>query len=597
MPDATSVAATPVAATSARPGRLVVVTPWYPTAANPYWGTFVRETTRALAPQFPDPLVVHLEAVGDDMPAGTTRQVEDGLEVLRLRVPAPGALPRAEVATRMRDALAPHADELRQAVAVHAHVGIPAAWGVVDLVGADVPVVVSEHASYLNRVFADERASRMYHETVAGARALTTVGPHLSHVLHRRFADLPTPVRTVPNPVDLTRFEARSEPVHALDRWLYVGNLLEAKGALRLVRAFAAWRAERPTATLTVAGDGVDRPRVEALAAALGVADAVTLLGRVAPEDVPPLYRKADVLVHLSRAETFGLTAVEALASGLPVVATATDGARANLDVAQDTWTAWLVELGDDVEPVLAGVRGLEARLGASRFDLAREDVERRFGTQAVAAALGAVLRGEPVQVPTDGPLVVALALHTSVLRRASRVVSDAARRGAHAVLVTDWADDVEVDERVEVVEVGPRRRRISTHRLERWTIDGVPRVAVAAARPVSRLVGQERLVDQVDQSARRFGTWWRRAIGERAMHAHLDPLVLARHVLEEHGDRLADPVLVVWGDPRGIPLAARLARAHPDAVVVASASHELVVELLDRLAAATPDVEASSSV
>lgn len=566
-----------------RPGRLVVVTPWYPTPENPYWGAFVRATTLALVEQFPDPLVVHVEARVPDAPAvATTREVVDGIEVLRVPFVVAPATSRARVAELTRDALAPYAEELAAAQVVHAHVGMPTGWAVVDLVGERTRVVVSEHASYLNRLWADERTSAMYAETVRGAARFTSVGEDTSRALRRRYPDVAESVHTVHNPVDVTRFELREDVPGRLDRWLYVGNVLEAKGVLRLVRAFAAWRARRPDATLTVAGGGADTDRALALADELGVADAVRFLGRVDPTGIAAVYRDADVLVHLSVSETFGLSAVEALATGLPVVATATRGAQRNLDVAQDLWMAWLVEVGDEVDDVLAAVEGLEARHRSARPGLVREDLALRFGPQTVAATLGRTLRGEPEpELPADAPVVVAIALHRAVVAAATRVVRDAARRGARAYLVTDGSHGVDVDDRVTVLDVSPARYRVITHRLERWTVDGVPRVLLGAARPLARVMGRADALDALAARQQDLSTRLKRTVGEKGVHAHVDPLVLARYVERTWGDLLVDPVLVTWGDPRGIPLATRLARANPDAHVVRTAHHDLLVDVL----------------
>ena len=130
-----------------RAGRLVVVTPWYPTPENPYWGAFVRATTLALVEQFPDPLVVHAEARPPGTPdLAATRQVVDGLEILRVPFVADPQTPRAHLAELTRQALEPYADELAAAHVVHVHVGMPTGWAVVDLVGDRTRVVVTEHA-------------------------------------------------------------------------------------------------------------------------------------------------------------------------------------------------------------------------------------------------------------------------------------------------------------------------------------------------------------------------------------------------------------------------------------------------------------------
>src|SRR5207253_548908 len=83
--------------------------------------------------------------------------------------------------------------------------------------------------------------------------------------------------------------------------------------------------------------------QLAALIAEHKLAGRVRLLGRV--EDLAPFLSALDVYVSSSRAEAFGLAMVEAMACGLPIVATATDGARA---IVKDNVTGRLVPIGDD---------------------------------------------------------------------------------------------------------------------------------------------------------------------------------------------------------------------------------------------------------
>jgi glycosyltransferase involved in cell wall biosynthesis len=75
-----------------------------------------------------------------------------------------------------------------------------------------------------------------------------------------------------------------------------------------------------PVYRLVVVGDGPARPSLERSAQDHGVADRVTFVGQVSEEDLAVWYRRAKVLVNLSTAEAFGLTALEALSAGCRVV-------------------------------------------------------------------------------------------------------------------------------------------------------------------------------------------------------------------------------------------------------------------------------------
>jgi glycosyltransferase involved in cell wall biosynthesis len=99
---------------------------------------------------------------------------------------------------------------------------------------------------------------------------------------------------------------------------LFVGRLQPWKGVEYAIRALV----DIPRAVLLIAGDGVDRQRLQGLAAELELTERVVFLGTVAREQLPRYFSSVDLLVATSFAsETFGISLVEAQACGLPVVA------------------------------------------------------------------------------------------------------------------------------------------------------------------------------------------------------------------------------------------------------------------------------------
>ena len=103
-----------------------------------------------------------------------------------------------------------------------------------------------------------------------------------------------------------------------------VGRLSREKGTDVLIDAFA--RLTTPDARLMIGGDGPERQRLVQQATDLGVGDRVRFLGRVA--SAAEVYGLARVAAVPSRTEAFGMTTVEALSAGIPVVATDCDGSR-----------------------------------------------------------------------------------------------------------------------------------------------------------------------------------------------------------------------------------------------------------------------------
>lgn len=136
---------------------------------------------------------------------------------------------------------------------------------------------------------------------------------------------------------------------------LSVGRLSEQKCFDDLLAAFANVLPARPDARLVIAGEGPERDRLEQLFSSLGLKDRARLLGNV--ENPHLLYRAADLFVLPSRYEGFPFAMLEAMAAGLPVVATRFGGAD---EIVEDGREGLLVPTGD-----VAGLAGaIEAVLG-----------------------------------------------------------------------------------------------------------------------------------------------------------------------------------------------------------------------------------------
>ena len=190
-------------------------------------------------------------------------------------------------------------------------------------------------------------------------------------------------VRVVPNPVDLDAIAAAArepiDPIHA-SAWQHpaivaAGRLAEAKNYPLLIEALAILRARVP-AKLFILGQGDQERAIRALVSARGLDDAVVLCGF---QKNPWKYiARADVFALSSHYEGFGNVLVEAMACGVPVVATQSSGTR---DIVRDGVDGVLVgrhepgELAAALERVLGDEpfrRRLtdETRLGAERFAL-----------------------------------------------------------------------------------------------------------------------------------------------------------------------------------------------------------------------------------
>jgi N-acetyl-alpha-D-glucosaminyl L-malate synthase BshA len=162
---------------------------------------------------------------------------------------------------------------------------------------------------------------------------------------------------------------------------MHISNFRSVKRVVDVVRIFAKVRAAGP-AKLVMVGDGPDRTEAEEEARALNVHLDVRFLGRI--ENVAPLLSAADLFLLPSETESFGLSALEALACGVPVIATNVGGLP---EVVQHGVTGHLASLGavDDMADAAIAILADPARLAAMRV-AAAADARARFSLDAVLA-------------------------------------------------------------------------------------------------------------------------------------------------------------------------------------------------------------------
>ncbi|MBI5397714.1 MAG: glycosyltransferase [Verrucomicrobia bacterium] len=141
-------------------------------------------------------------------------------------------------------------------------------------------------------------------------------------------------VVVIPNAVNLAEFQPADRALlrammglAPADKIVLTVSRLTLKNAVDvLLRAFAGIRAGQPDARLLIAGTGPEEAALHALAKQLGVEDRVEFLGYVPHEQTPRYYAAADLFVRASREEGFGISFIEAMASGTAVIGSSAGG-------------------------------------------------------------------------------------------------------------------------------------------------------------------------------------------------------------------------------------------------------------------------------
>jgi glycosyltransferase involved in cell wall biosynthesis len=315
--------------------------------------------------------------------------LQDGYEVVHVSAGPPRELPK--------DDLLPHMPAFARVLrrywsrrppdVVHAHFwmsGLAAVEAAESLL-APVPVLQTFHALGSVKRRHQGAADTSPRERIDLERGLCRDVAHVvatcsDEVFELRRLGLPRDhVSVVPCGVDTDVFtpDGPVAPRSGRPRLLVLGRLVERKGQDDAVRALT----RVPDAELVVVGgpppDAVDDDpevrRLRAIAAEAGVADRLVFTGSVARSDVPAWVRSADVVLAVPWYEPFGITPLEAMACGRPIVATAVGGL---IDTVVDGVTGDLVPPRDP------------ARLGETLAALLADDARRAaYGAAGVARA------------------------------------------------------------------------------------------------------------------------------------------------------------------------------------------------------------------
>ncbi len=269
----------------------------------------------------------------------------------------------------------------------------PAVW-VASLRG--VPVVVNYRGGEADR-FLSKHAS-IVRATMRRASSLVLPSGFLLEV----FACHGMRGRIVPNIVNVERFQPDAE--HSLDpsapHLVVARNLEHIYGNDIALKAFAKVLEVIPGARLSIAGSGPELASLTALAEQLGVSERVSFTGRLDRDEMAALYRQADVMLNPTRVDNMPNSVLEAMASGLPVVATSVGGVPF---IVEHERTALLVPADDEdalASETLRLLRDpeLRARLSRAGVASAREyrwsDVRTKLADVYQAASMQELIRG-----------------------------------------------------------------------------------------------------------------------------------------------------------------------------------------------------------
>ena len=269
------------------------------------------------------------------------------------------------LAVRMHEVVLTHELDL-----LHVHYAIPhatSAWIAREMLTEtrpDIKVLTTLHGTDITIVGQDPSFFAITKFSIEKSDGLTAVSQYLRTETQNAFGCTGCRIEVIPNFIDPKVYDrARYTPQlreQAKGRkvLMHVSNFRAVKRVRDVVGIFARVTKTVPS-VLVMVGDGPDRVDAELEARRLGVADSVFFLGKL--ESVAPLLASADLFLLPTQSESFGLSALEALATGVPVIGALSGGLP---EVVRDGETGALCAVGD--------VEGMAAAAVALLTDRAR---------------------------------------------------------------------------------------------------------------------------------------------------------------------------------------------------------------------------------
>ena len=311
--------------------NILLVTRGYPQLHNDNRGIFERDQAIALikAGHRVAYGVIDIRSIKRKRKFGYNHFTDNnGIEVFEMNWPI-GPMPRNLIEFFRQEALNslyPHIlESFGRPDIVHSHFLNYGVIAVKLVKKENLPFIITEHSSFMNKDSLPWWIKKRAEKTYSACDCILAVSSSLAKKIKKTTGYDCKVIHNIANISDNIKTLKKCEDN---DEVLFVsaGNLLQGKGFDILLRSFAKALENERNIKLIILGDGPERKKLRLLSSELGISDRITFYGKYNKEDLPSLCKDANAFVLASRYETFGVVYIEAMAMGLPVIATRCGG-------------------------------------------------------------------------------------------------------------------------------------------------------------------------------------------------------------------------------------------------------------------------------
>jgi len=376
--------------------RVLVLSGWYPSSREPTNGDFVQEQIRLLRREgfsidlmYADLNVGYL-LDGNSKQRTHTSIDEDGNRDVILSGPfwpknqAWGLKKWVGRYAQLIEEQLKKRSPAGQPHLIHAHTYLGGAVALSLHKKLRIPYLITEH--YTGWL---DGSIKGFHKNVGTqafdhAASILAVSPSLNDGLQKVTS---SQVHTFPNFIDTSFFRPSSSSKSKEFHYVGVGDLISRKNWKELILAFSQVAKSHPSSKLTIAGDGDLKNSLTQLIESLQLASKISLVGHLGKKELLQLYQSAHVLVHTSKTETFGLSMIEAMSCGIPVISYPH---QTSSFIINQKYLG-IVTSEYNTSALSDTMRVAQDNYSNYNFNVIRNSIEKRFGPKKAAKGLRAI--------------------------------------------------------------------------------------------------------------------------------------------------------------------------------------------------------------